>query len=102
MRTIFIACLFAGVILVGCSPRYPVTKVNAVDARPTISFTNIQQGSVLMVDGINMGEVAQYDGKPKVLTIEAGTHDISISKDNATIFEQTIFVESEHKTINIR
>ena len=103
MKNVILALSIVGVsLLTGCAPRYPVTKVNTVDSRPTLSFANVPKTSVLFVDGINMGDTSLYNGKPKVLAIEPGTHEITVTENNQPIFQQTVFVESEHKTINIR
>ena len=97
--------LFIGIIAViaaaGCAPRYPVTNVTTVDSRPTLSFTNAPEGSVVVVDNLTMGEASEFNGKPKVLVIEPGTHEIAIMQKDKIIFQQTIFIESEHKIINV-
>jgi hypothetical protein len=97
--------LFLGIIVlflaVGCAPRYPVTKVNTVDSRPTLSFVNAPEGAIVLVDNLKMGDAAQYTGKPKVLVIEPGTHEIVLIQNGNEVYRQTIFVESEHKVITI-
>jgi len=49
-----------------------------------------------------MGQAAQYNGEPQVLTIEPGTHSVRVTLNNEVIYEQRIFVESSLKTITIR
>ena len=85
---------------VSCAPRYPVTTVNALDTRPTLSFKGAPEGAIVFIDGLNMGEAAKYD-KTRGLVVEAGTHEVKVLQNNQSIFEQTIFVESEHKVINV-
>ena len=96
--------LLYGIIIlfvVGCAPRYPVTKVNTIDSRPTLSFVNAPEGSIVLVDTLKMGDAAHYNGKPKVLVVEPGTHEIVLTQNGNEVYRQTIFVESEHKVINI-
>ncbi len=102
MRKFLFLIVMLGIFGFGCAPRNPVTNVQAVDSRPTLSFVNAPKGAVVLVDGINMGEAALYNGSPKVLTVQSGTHDVVISMNGSSIFEQTVFVESEHKTITIK
>ncbi len=100
-RSVFLLGMAVCVVLASCAPRYPVTKVNTIDSRPTLSFTNAPAGSVVVVDGLKSGEAAQYNGKPKVLVVEPGTHDVAVTQNDKVIFQQTVFIESEHKVINV-
>ena len=87
-------------LFVGCS--MPATTVKTVDTRPSISVTGAPQDAALLVDGLDMGIASQYDGHPKILLIEPGTHKIEIRKDGALIYQQVIFVESELKNIVVK
>jgi hypothetical protein len=87
-------------LIVGCS--MPATTVKSLDSRPSISITGAPQGAVLFVDGVSMGIANQYDGQPKILTIEPGTHKIEVRNNSDVIYQQTIFVESELKNIVIK
>ena len=85
----------------GCAS-YPKTSVVTLDTRPKLVFQNTPSGSILYVDGLNMGDPAVYNGKPKVLFVEPGTHEVVIASQNGEeIHRQTVFVESEIKTINV-
>ena len=86
--------------LAGCA--YPKTSVSTIDTRPKLAFKNVPINSTLYIDGLVMGNPAKFDGKINVLIIEPGTHEISIMSENGSeIYRQTIFVESELKTINV-
>lgn len=87
-------------LVVGCS--MPSTTVRSVDSRPSIAIKGASATADLLIDGLNMGKAAMYDGAPKTVNIEPGTHRVSIVESGNTVFEQTIFVESELKTITIR
>ncbi len=97
-RTLRLASLV--LVLTACST--PSTTVRTVDTRPAIAILDAAPGSVLVVDGRPVGAAAAYNGQPTVLRLEAGTHDVEI-RDAAgrTTFQQTIFVESEIKTIRV-
>ena len=91
---VFCALLFAGCAM-------PVTTVRSVDTRPSISVSRVNDQADLYVDGIRMGRAADFE-EPNQLMLEAGTHRVSIVEAGKTTFEQTIFIESEHKTIIAR
>jgi hypothetical protein len=86
-------------LLAGCP--MPVTTVRSVDTRPSISVSGANEQAELYVDGIRMGQAADFE-EPNRLKLEAGTHRISIVESGKTTFEQMIFIESEHKTIIAR
>lgn len=83
----------------GCA--MPVTSVRSVDTRPSISVKNAGSKAELLVDGVRVGRASDYD-EPYRLSLDAGTHRISIVEEGKTVFQQTIFIESEHKTIIVQ
>lgn len=87
------------VCIAGCS--MPATTVKSVDTRPSISISRVNEQAELFVDGIHMGKAANYE-EPNQLKLEPGTHLITIREGGKVIFEQNIFVESEHKNIIAR
>jgi hypothetical protein len=80
----------------------PVTTVRTIDDRPSLVIKGAQESSVLFVDGLNMGPARKYDGDPHALSVEPGTHTVSITENNKPVFEQRVFVESSQKTITIK
>ncbi len=97
MRMLVLA-LATAVALGGCAA--PNTTVRTVDTRPSIALQGAQRNTVLVVDGRPIGEASAYDGNPLVLRIEPGTHEIEIhDMAGQVLFRQTVFVESELKTI---
>ena len=101
MKKIILLSMLVIPFIVGCAMNYPTTKISTVDSRPTLSFTNAPADSIVLVDGINMGNTAKYNGNPKVLAVEPGTHDITVLQGSSVVYKQTIFVQSEHKNIII-
>ena len=55
-----------------------------------------------MDPGQSVGEASVYDGRPNMLRIEPGTHEVDV-KDPAgrIVFHQRVFIESETKTIEV-
>jgi len=97
----FRACLFIIMLVFVAGCTMPATTVKTVDERPSLAFKDAPSGALLYLDGLNMGDAAIYDGAPKVLLVEPGTHVIRIVKDGAVIYEQKVFLESSLKTITI-
>lgn len=93
------ALIICILLLAGCA--MPVTTVRSVDTRPSISVSRVNEQADLYVDGIRMGKAADFE-EPNQLKLEAGTHRVSIVEAGKTTFEQTIFIESEHKNIIAR
>ena len=98
MRISFLAALIF--MIVGCA--MPTTTVRSVDTRPSIAIRGVSSKAELLVDGLNMGRAGDYNGDPQTLTVEPGTHKISIIENGGILYEQTIFVESELKIITVR
>ena len=86
-------------LFAGCS--YPRTDVDAVDSRPTLVFKNAPKEAIVYIDGIPMGKAATYNGNPKVLAVLPGTHEVILLLGDTPLLQQTIYVESENKTITI-
>jgi hypothetical protein len=95
MLNMFICVL----LFAGCA--MPVTTVRSIDTRPSISLSSVNEQADLYVDGIKVGRTTDFE-EPNQLMLEAGTHRVSIVEAGKTTFEQTIFIESEHKNIIVR
>ncbi|MGA2781548.1 MAG: hypothetical protein ABSF13_06450 [Smithella sp.] len=97
MRFFYIIVLIMTII--GCS--MPATTVRSVDSRPSIAIKGASSTAELLVDDLKMGKAETFNGEPQTLTLEPGTHKISIIDNGTIIYEQKIFVESELKTITV-
>ena len=95
LRTVPLALLLAS-----CSA--PSTTVCTVDTRPAIAILDSGPGAILVLDGMAVGPAAAYSGQPDVLRLEPGTHEVEIRDPSGKVtYRQTIFVESEIKTIRV-
>ncbi|MBI5441168.1 MAG: hypothetical protein HY900_08150 [Deltaproteobacteria bacterium] len=98
MRSLAIFGLLLG--LTACA--MPSTVVRTPDTRPSLAFPDAPQGSVLFLDGRQIGEASAYDGQPKVLVVEPGTHVVLLkTREGAVLLERTVYVESELKTLTV-
>jgi hypothetical protein len=98
-RILLIVLLILTCCICGCP--MPQTSVRTIDDRPTLAIKGAPEGSILFVDGINIGTASQYDGDPNVLTVEPGTHIVRIIANDTVVYEQRVFVESSLKTITV-
>ncbi|MDD2897343.1 MAG: hypothetical protein PHI31_01390 [Desulfuromonadaceae bacterium] len=80
----------------------PSTTVRSIDSRPSIAIKGASTAADLLIDGLNVGKAEAYNGDPKTMVIEPGTHRVSIVENGNVVYEQSIFVESELKTITVR
>jgi hypothetical protein len=98
MKKTCVGLMFA--LLCGCS--LPVTTVSTIDDRPALAFKGAPEGAVLFVDGLNVGSAAEYNGNPKILNVQPGTHTLRITANGGVLYEQRVFVESSLKTITVK
>lgn len=78
--------------LAACS--MPQTTVRTGMAPPTLIVTGAPAGSLLFVDGLDMGAAPQYDGNPKVLALLEGTHQVEVRMGSNVVFREKAFVSS--------
>lgn len=86
-------------LLGGCAS--PNTTVRTADDRPALAFQDAPKDALLFVDELSMGPANQYNGRPKVLMIEPGMHNVRVTVNSKILFEQRVFVESSTKTIKL-
>ena len=79
-------------LLAACS--LPQTTVRTGLPAPTLIVTGAPSGSVLIVDGLEMGSATQYDGNPKVLAVLEGTHQVEVRLGSSVVHREKAFVSS--------
>lgn len=86
--------------LTGCMPQ---TTVRTGMSPPTLMVTGAPSGSLLVVDGLDMGSAAQYDGKPKVLAVLEGTHKVEVRLGSNVVYREKAFVSGgQSHTVAVR
>ena len=93
--------MLIGLTLCACNIRNPTTIVRPVDDRPSLCLSGAPEKASLFVDGLDLGLASDYDGRPKVVRLEPGTHLIEIKSGAETIFKQTVFIESGIREIKV-
>lgn len=84
-KLLTLVCLM---VLSACSS-YPNSSVEQGGDRPSLVLQGGDENSVLILDGITMGSVSNFDGKPNKLLIEPGRHSVSIVDSQQNILYQT-------------
>jgi mannose-6-phosphate isomerase-like protein (cupin superfamily) len=77
--------------LTGCMPQ---TTVRTGMSPPALMVAGAPTGSVLFVDGLDMGSATQYDGNPKVLAVLEGTHQVEVRLGSNLVYKEKVFVSS--------
>ncbi|UIF90948.1 hypothetical protein [Cupriavidus sp. UYPR2.512] len=88
MKQLFCAAL-AALAMYGCA--MPNTTVQSGQGRPTLRVVGAPPQSVLVVDGIQMGQAAAFDGAQSVLKIEEGPHQVEIRQGSRALLTRSIF-----------
>jgi hypothetical protein len=84
--------LIAVTALAACA--LPQTSVRTGLLPPTLIVTGAPSGSLLFVDGLEMGSAAQYDGNPKVLAVLEGTHQVEVRLGTSVVHRERAFLSS--------
>jgi hypothetical protein len=80
----------------------PSTTVRNPETRPSLAVVGAPDGSLLFVDGKQIGDPNEWDGEPNVLYVEPGTHLVEVrARDGVVLLERKVYVESELKTLEV-
>ena len=94
------ALLMLALATAGCAA--PVTSVGTVDERPRLQFANARPTAVLVLDGVEVGPAAGYDGSTRTLALETGSHRIEVRDGARTLYAETVYLGGDMtKTINL-
>jgi hypothetical protein len=95
-----ISILLVVALLSACA--LPQTTVKTGSAPPTLIVKGAPAGSILFVDGLAMGNAAQYDGNPKTLAVLEGTHQVEVRLGSTLVYKEKAFASSgESHTVTV-
>jgi hypothetical protein len=80
-------------LMSACAP-YPKSAIAQGGPPSGLYFANAPGGSRLTVDGADAGDPSVFEGYRRILTVSAGTHRVTITRDNAVLFDQPINVDA--------
>lgn len=84
-----VSILLAVALLSACA--LPQTTVKTGSAPPTLIVKGAPAGSILFVDGLAMGNAAQFDGNPKTLAVLEGTHQVEVHLGSTVVYREKAF-----------
>jgi len=90
MRILLATTLLA--TLSACS--LPQTTVRTGSTQPSLIVKGAPSGTILFVDGLQMGPATAFDGNPHVLAVLEGVHQVEVRQGTAVIFHDKVFVSS--------
>jgi len=96
----YFTIIYLMIAINGCV--YPNSQVQTVDERPGLIIVGAPQNAVLYVDGLEIGPAQKYNGKPKMLLLNPGTHSVQIREGSNVLRSIDIFLgEGTQREINL-
>jgi len=77
---------------------YPSTTVEQGRGDASIYFTGAPEDAVAYVDGVPVGNAADFNGREQVLGVVPGRHRIEVRSGNTILLDQEIYVGAESRT----
>ncbi|MCX7056344.1 MAG: hypothetical protein NTZ79_03895 [Proteobacteria bacterium] len=87
-----LSILLLAFLLASCA--LPETRVTTGAAPAGLVVEGAPAGATLYIDGLAMGLAAEFNGKPKVLTVLEGAHNVEIRVGSAVVFGEKAFVSN--------
>lgn len=66
---------------------------------PELIVTGAPAGSIVFVDGVQNGQIAESNGKPQVLNVTSGEHVVEIRTGNSVVYREQTFVGTGEKRV---
>ncbi len=82
-----------GLFLVGCT--YPVGMVEQGGKNGSLYFPRASMGTRVILDGVDAGDAAAFDGQKSVLGVMPGPHRIALRQGVATLYDRQIYVGAD-------
>ena len=95
-----ILCILTLCSLAACTLPQTIVKTGA--AQPSLIVKGAPAGSILYVDGLAMGSAEKFSGKPGVLAVLEGAHQVEIRAGTTLLFSDKVFIaDGETHAISI-
>lgn len=80
----------------------PQTTVRTGSTAPGLIVAGAPAEATLYVDGLQMGQVSQFDGNPQVLTVLEGAHQVEVRLGATILYSNKVFVSNgETHTVRV-
>lgn len=77
-----------------CAPSYPASTVSQGTRDSIIWVSGAPAGARVVVDGVDAGEAARFDGRVATLTVPPGRHSVEIISGGTLVYSQTLMLAS--------
>ena len=82
-----------GLFLIGCA--YPAGMVEQGGNNGSLYFPRASAGTRVILDGVDAGDAASYDGQKSVLGVMPGPHRVALRQGVATLYDRQIYVGAD-------
>jgi len=79
--------------LIGCA--YPAGMVEQGGNNGSLYFPRASVGTRVILDGVDAGDAASYDGQKSVLGVMPGPHRVALRQGVATLYDRQIYVGAD-------
>jgi len=99
MRKSILLLLITIFVMLGCgTPREATIGIGNEGALRIVCNPG---NAEVFVDGVSMGEVNRYDGKPGYIKLSSGTHKIEIKKEGYAPYTREVYSSKSLQTIEM-
>jgi hypothetical protein len=92
-RTFSLVALLA-VSAAACAPSYPASTVSQGTRDSIVWVSGAPAGARVLVDGVDAGEAARFDGRVATLTVPPGRHSVEIVSGGTLLYSQILMLAS--------
>ena len=71
--------------------QYPTTHASTVETHPHLTVSHASPTALLLVDGAQAGPAANFAPDKSALTLETGTHTVTITDQGRTLLSSTFY-----------
>lgn len=92
MRRLIKTAAMLSFLLAGACASYPNSTVSQGTAPGMLAFPGAAPGQRVLIDGVDAGEAAAYDGADAILTVTPGRHAVQVVSGGQILLSQTLVV----------
>ncbi|KCZ54968.1 hypothetical protein HY29_01815 [Hyphomonas beringensis] len=77
----------------GCA--YPTKNIVQGGSSGAVYFEAFPENAQIILDGVPMGAVADFDGKERTLSVSPGSHTVQITDGSMLLYDKKIYVDRD-------
>lgn len=87
-----------GLSAAACAPSYPASTVSQGAQDGRLWFSGAPAGARVLIDGVDAGEAALFDGRKAILEVAPGRHVVEVVAAGTPIHAETVMVGAGSRT----